>query len=125
MALPDGGPGLQIAFPAAVHWRVADRQRHRLRGPELHGVILSGLSGQGVYLFSACPVRGAGDHVVAREQRRQPTGVGTIGGRPAWMSPSSRAYLPTRPNQYTASAPHPPPDARRPTQAPHGAAEPD
>src|SRR5438132_14263061 len=80
MALPDGGPGVPIAFPAAVHWRVADHQWRRLRGPELHGVIVSGLSEQGVYLVSACAVRGAGDHVVARDQRRQPTGIGTIAG---------------------------------------------
>src|SRR5206468_5929709 len=53
LALPDGSPGVQIAFPAAVHWRVADHQRRRLRGPELHGVILSGLSEQAVYPFSA------------------------------------------------------------------------
>src|SRR5207247_2325300 len=82
----DGGPGVQIAFPAAVHRRVADHQRRRLRGPELHGVILSGLSEQDVCLFSACPVRGVGDHVVACEQRRQPAAVATIDGCSACMS---------------------------------------
>src|SRR2546422_8655957 len=120
MALPDGGPGVQIAFPAAVHWRVADRQRRRLRGPELHGVILSGLSGQGVYLFSACPVRGAGDHVVARDQRRQPTGVGTIGGPPACMSRSSRPYFPNPSKRDASSRPPPPPEARRAAKRPNG-----
>src|SRR5438105_1649671 len=54
-----------------------------LHRPEPHGALLSGLSGQGVCLFSARPVRGAGDHVVARIQGRQsrpttPLGYGVV-----------------------------------------------
>src|SRR5207253_676313 len=62
---------------------VADPQRRRLPRPAPHGALLSGLSGQGVCLFSARPVRGAGDRVVARIEGRQsrptaPLGYGVV-----------------------------------------------
>src|SRR5881296_4413897 len=87
MAVPYGSPRLQVTLRAAIHWRVVDHQRRRLPGSEPYGVILPRISGQGVYVLPARPVRGAGDHVVARDQRRQPTGC------PACLSRSSPSLL--------------------------------
>ena len=63
-------PGLQVAIPAAFPGRLARLRRLRLGDPEPYGRTGAAILRQGVYLLSACRLRGAGVHVLAPDQGR-------------------------------------------------------
>src|SRR2546425_762660 len=76
VALPDGCPGIPVGLRAAVHRRVAVHQWRGLRAVEPHGDILPGIPEQGIHALPARPVRGVGDHAVARDPGRPAAGAG-------------------------------------------------
>jgi len=71
MAPPVSGACVQVALPAAVPGRLARHQRLRLCDDELYRRAVTAIPGQSDFPLHPGPLRGAGAHAVARDQRLQ------------------------------------------------------
>ena len=76
VALTARAAAVQVAIPASLPGRLARYRRLRLGDPELYRFAVAAILRQGVYLLSACLLRGGGAHAVARDQGRQAASAG-------------------------------------------------